>query len=294
MSRGLHFEGARPLARELELTLDLLRRARAEVLRIYATFPKVEDAPADITTQADRVSQEIILDSLHREFPSDGLCAEEHSATLERAGRERAAEGGTEPARIWVVDPIDGTRGFARKNGEFSIMIGLVHAGQVVLGAVSEPTADRVTYAVRGAGCFVRNHQGSEPIACSVTRTSGNPRTLTMSRSQGPDDQRRLQEAFGGASLLVTYSAGIKLAQVARGEADLYLGDYLTLHDWDVCAGHILVEEAGGRVTNIDGRPIRYDGSGRSLGGRGILASNGLVHPAALAVLASGKVRLSQ
>jgi hypothetical protein len=84
-----------------------------------------------------------------------------------------------------------------------------------------------------------------------------------MSRSQGEEGERQLLGALGAERAIQTYSAGIKLAQVARGEADLYLGDYLTLRDWDVAAGHVLVTEAGGRVTSVDGDPVRYDGSGR-------------------------------
>ena len=269
--------------RELELTLDAVRRAGEEILRRYASFERIEDAPADISTEADRASQELILDAIHRAFPDDGLCAEEASERFDTQA------GGAE--RFWVVDPIDGTRGFARKNGEFSVMVALVEGGEPVVGVVHEPAADRVTYAVAGAGCSVREPSGAEPRPCGVSATEGAPRVLAMSRSQGAEGERELLEALGAERAVQTYSAGIKLAQVARGEADLYLGDYLTLRDWDVAAGHVLVTEAGGRVTNVDGEAIRYDGSGASLRGRGLVASNGAVHPATLEAIAAGRVR---
>lgn len=269
--------------RELELTLDTVRRAGEEILRRYASFERIEDAPADISTAADRASQELILDAIHRAFPDDGLCAEEASE------RFATQAGGAE--RFWVVDPIDGTRGFARKNGEFSVMVALVEGGEPVVGAVHEPAADRVTYAVTRAGCSVREPSGAEPRPCGVSATEGAPRVLAMSRSQGVEGERELLEGLGAERAVQTYSAGIKLAQVARGEADLYLGDYLTLRDWDVAAGHVLVTEAGGRVTNIDGEAVRYDGSGASLQGRGLVASNGAVHPATLEAIAAGRVR---
>ena len=268
--------------RELETVLETIRRAGEEILRRYRSFERIEDAPADISTEADKASQEMILETLHREFPGDGMCAEE---TSDRFETEAAGA-----RRFWVVDPIDGTRGFARKNGEFSIMIALVEDGRAVVGAVYEPAIDRLTYAVAGGGCHVRQPSGAEPAACAVRTTEGAPVKLTMSRSQGEEGERKMLAAFGAREATQTYSAGIKLAQVARGEADLYLGDYLTLHDWDVAAGHILVEEAGGRVTNIEGDPIVYDGSGKSLKGKGIVASNGGVHASALATLAAGKV----
>lgn len=269
--------------RELDLTLTTIRRAGEEILRRYASFERIEDAPADISTAADEASQELILEALHRAFPGDGLCAEEASARFatEAAGADR----------FWVVDPIDGTRGFARKNGEFSVMIALVEGGEAVLGAVHEPAAERLTWAVAGEGCrVVRAGAGGEAVACRVSTTEGRPRVLAMSRSQGDEGERQLLDALGADRAIQTYSAGIKLAQVARGEADLYLGDYLTLRDWDVAAGHVLVTEAGGRVTSIDGDPVRYDGSGKSLRGRGIVASNGGVHEAALDAIAAGRV----
>lgn len=269
-------------ARELDLTLETIRRAGDEILRRYASFERIEDAPADVSTEADRASQELILDALHRAFPEDGLCAEEAS---ERFETEAAGA-----RRVWVVDPIDGTRGFARKNGEFSVMIALVADGEPVVGAVHEPAADRLTWAVAGEGCWVVRREGGEAVLCAVSATAGAPRVLAMSRSQGEEGERRLLEALDASRAIQTYSAGIKLAQVARSEADLYLGDYLTLRDWDVAAGHVLVTEAGGRVTNVDGEAIRYDGSGRSLRGRGIVASNGRVHAAALDAIAAGKV----
>jgi 3'(2'), 5'-bisphosphate nucleotidase len=273
--------------RELEVTLDVIRRAGEEILRRYASFERIEDAPADISTAADKASQELILDRLSREFPGDGLCAEERS--------DRFATEASGASRFWVVDPIDGTRGFARKNGEFSIMIALVEEGAPVVGAVHEPAADRLTWAVAGGGCRVVHPVGapasSEPRPAAVSATRGAPKVLAMSRSQGAEGERKLLAGLGAERAVQTYSAGIKLAQVARGEADLYLGDYLTLHDWDVAAGHVLVTEAGGRVTRIDGSPVVYDGSGSSLAGKGIVASNGGVHDAALEAIAAGRVR---
>jgi 3'(2'), 5'-bisphosphate nucleotidase len=210
------------------------------------------------------------------------MCAEEASARFatEASGAER----------FWVVDPIDGTRGFARKNGEFSVMIALVVAGEPVLGAVHEPALDRLTWAVAGEGCRTVTNGESEPRPCAVSATAGRPRVLAMSRSQGDEGERRLLAALGAERAIRTYSAGIKLAQVARGEADLYLGDYLTLRDWDVAAGHVLVTGSGGRVTDVDGGPVVYDGSGGSLRGRGLVASNGGVHEAALEAIAAGRV----
>lgn len=268
---------------ELSAALATIRLAGAEVMRLYASFEKIADAPANISTEADRNSQDIIVRQLSEAFPEDGFCGEESTATLKAAK--------SDGVRLWVIDPIDGTRGFAKKTGEFSIMIGLVQWGVVVLGVVYEPGIDRVTYAVRGQGCHWAQPFDSKPIACQVTDTSDlSNAVFSMSRSQGTEGEKQMLGVFGAKGAVQTYSAGIKLAQVARGETDVYVGDYLTMKDWDICAGHILVEEAGGRMTRNDGEPLVY-GIGDAVQGKGFIATNGKLHLPVLEVLATGAVK---
>ena len=196
------------------------------------------------------------------------------------AGTQAAATG----SRLWIVDPIDGTRGFARKVGEFSVMIGFVDQGQIAVGVVEEPAKGRLTWAVRGEGCW-RQDAGCEPIQCHVTTTSAlSAATLTQSHTHDPAKPSRRVDLLKPARVMETYSAGIKLALVARGAADLYLNTYDAVHDWDLCAGHILVTEAGGRVTKLDGAELRYGLPGALQQG-GVLASNGLLHDAAFEIM---------
>jgi 3'(2'), 5'-bisphosphate nucleotidase len=108
--------------------------------------------------------------------------------------------------------------------------------------------------------------------------------TVTQSHSRNPSQPSPQLQAIHPARVIETYSAGIKLAQVARGEADLYLNTYDSCYDWDICAGQLLVEEAGGRVTNLLGQAPRY-GLPNSLQPNGLLASNGVLHESALAAL---------
>ena len=211
---------------ELQAALDAARRAGAIILDAYERFEAVPDARADISTDADRRSQEAILACLRERFPADALCAEEQTPTLAAAPRAGA--------RLWIVDPIDGTRGFAKKNGEFSVMVAFVQDGEIGVGVVLEPALRRQTWAVRE-----------------------------------------------------TYSAGLKLALVARGEVDLYVNTYAAFHDWDICAGHILVTEAGGRVTGLRGEELRYGTEG-AWQRHGLLATNGLLHDASLEGLQKG------
>jgi 3'(2'), 5'-bisphosphate nucleotidase len=264
--------------RELEVASAAARLAGDYLQKEYASFQVIPNAPANISTAADRQSQEIILKHLHTTFPEDALCAEEETPAL--AG---VASTGR---RLWIVDPIDGTRGFAQKNGEFAVMIALVLDGVIAVGVVLEPASGRLTYASRGAGCW-RRDSVQEPIPCRVTQTRDlSQATFVQSRSRIPGKRSRAVLALEPARVLETYSAGIKLALVARGEADLYLNSYDAFHDWDICAGHILVTEAGGKVTGAHGEELHY-GSPGAWQQHGLLASNGLVHDAALAKLKS-------
>jgi 3'(2'), 5'-bisphosphate nucleotidase len=110
--------------------------------------------------------------------------------------------------------------------------------------------------------------------------------TLTQSRSRTPGKKSRWVEALQPARVIESYSAGIKLALVARGEADVYLNTYDAFHDWDIAAGHLLVTEAGGKVTGTGGEELRYGLEG-AWQKHGLLATNGKVHEAALAKIRS-------
>jgi 3'(2'), 5'-bisphosphate nucleotidase len=263
--------------KELQVALDAAHQAGRLILEHYAAFEVIPDAPADISTDTDRASQGTILKAIHQAFPADALCAEE--ATPEFASHPRLG------ARQWVVDPIDGTRGFARKNGEFSVMIGLVQEGRILVGVVLEPALKRLTYASLGNGCWRVDGDHGKPERCKVTTVSElSAATITQSHSRKGKPPSKEIQALAPSRVIETYSAGIKLAQVARGEADIYLNTYDACHDWDICAGQLLVEEAGGRVTNLLGAAPRY-GLEAAIQDHGLLASNGSLHKAALAAL---------
>jgi 3'(2'), 5'-bisphosphate nucleotidase len=265
--------------RELAAALEACQLCLPRVLDEYSRFQPIADAAADIKLTIDRETQDTLLHHLDAAFPQDTFRAEEDTPTL-----ARIQGGPRNPDRVWVLDPIDGTRGFAMKNGEFAVMVALLERHQVVVGVVSEPNRERVTYAVRGGGCWQRN--GARAAArCQVGRAAApKDATLVVSRPSNPAKRSRFVDALSPARIIQTYSAGIKMALVACGEADLYLNWYPNVHDWDVCSGHILVEEAGGKVTSRVGEPVVYDRPGAER--NGLLASNGVIHEAALAALA--------
>ncbi|HEY1379375.1 MAG TPA: inositol monophosphatase family protein [Gemmataceae bacterium] len=260
--------------RELAAGRSAADAAAAVILDLYARFEAIADAPASITTAADRESQEVILKSLRAAFPGDAFRAEEATPTL--------AELPHDGPRLWVIDPIDGTRGFARKNGEFSVMVALVESGEPVVGVVLEPATGVCTYATSGGGCW-RCDRGGRPVAVRVTATAALAgATLVQSHTNPARGPTPPVQRLKPGAVVETYSAGIKLARVARAEADLYVSTYDVMNDWDLAAGHVLVTEAGGRATTLDGRPLTYGADNPAHAG-GLLASNGLLHDAAVA-----------
>jgi 3'(2'), 5'-bisphosphate nucleotidase len=264
--------------RELQTALDAAHRAGSLIRRDYEAFVPIPNAPASITTETDRNAQETILQCLHTAFPDDALCAEEATETLKAARRTGS--------RIWIVDPIDGTRGFAMKNGEFSVMIGLVEHGELAVGVVLEPVSNRITYAAREGGCWVRTGAGA-PIRCRVSAVADlDASALVQSHSKSPNEPSGPVRAIRPARVIEVYSAGVKLALVARGEAELYVNTYANFSDWDICAGHLLVTEAGGLATTLLGKLIRYCAPDHSQRG-GLLATNGHVHDEAVRRLAT-------
>jgi 3'(2'), 5'-bisphosphate nucleotidase len=262
----------------LQTALEAVRLAGTYLTKAYAEFHAIPNAPASITTEADRQSQEIILQHILSQFPGDALCAEEATSSV----RDRTATGD----RLWIVDPIDGTRGFAMKNGEFSVMVGFVDHGEIGVGVVGQPATTRLTYAVKGAGCWRLDGGQAEPQACRVTDVGLLAQaTLSQSRARNPQQKSPQLLALQPARVLESYSAGIKLALVARGEADIYLNTYDAFHDWDICAGHILVTEAGGQVSGIRGETLRY-GLPDAWQRHGLLASNGKLQQEAIRKMA--------
>ena len=261
-----------PFDREYAVAIAAAREAGEFARDEYQKFVPVPDAPASISTHVDHGCQEIILKRLRQEFPDDALVGEESTPTLTAPGGGAGTSG-----RTWVVDPIDGTRGLAMKNGEFSVMIGLTVGDVPVVGVVLEPVLDRLTAAAQGHGCWA-SVGDAEPVRCRVSVVADpSAGVLVQSWTKPGKPPKPVVAAIGPARVVETYSAGIKLAMVARGEVDYYVNDYRGFHDWDICAGHVLVEEAGGTVSQFSGEPIRY---GRADVGerRGMVGSNGFTH----------------
>ncbi len=213
--------------------------------------------PNDPTTAYDRAAEDAIVRVLTAEHPDDGLVKE-----------ESAASGGTS-GRCWIIDPLDGTNNFLAGIPHFAVSIALGDGGEIVLGCVYDPIRDETFTAVRGEGAYVNG----ERIGVS-TRDRLDGAVLGAGLSSHPGRRAemvdQLPPLLARAGVLRTLgSASLDLAYVAAGRFDAIW--YLSLHSWDVAAGGLLVEEAGGRVTDLRGAPL-----GEPLAG--VVASNGRLH----------------
>jgi 3'(2'), 5'-bisphosphate nucleotidase len=229
--------------------LALSRSAGERILEIYETDfgveQKTDNSPL---TQADLASHHTIVDGLEQLTPEVPVLSEE-SREIPFATRATWQE-------YWLVDPLDGTREFVKRNGEFTVNIALIQDGQVALGVIFTPVSSDLYYASRGAGSFhVRGDEAARRIRCRAP--SAENLTIAGSRSHPGE---RLQGFLGrlGEHQLISMGSSLKFCLVAEGRADLYarLGP---TSEWDSAAAQCVVEEAGGQVTDTSMRPLRYN-----------------------------------
>ncbi len=235
----------------LELARRAARRAGAAILEVYeaagepAVRRKADHSPV---TRADEVAEKLILETLAEGAPAIPVIAEE---TCDREGVP-----GTTPPRCWLVDPLDGTKEFLRRNGEFTVNIALLEGDRPVLGVVQVPTLG-LTFAGAGPGTATRQ-QGSappEPIAARPVPRRG----AVVVHSRSHEHEAKLAEFLATLDAPVPRVAGsgVKFCLIAAGEADLYPRFGPTM-EWDTAAGQAVLEAAGGSVTTWEGTPLRY------------------------------------
>ena len=267
------------LSHELEAALAIARKASALVMAVYETPFAVEmKGPNDPVTRADREANELICTALAAAFPGDAILAEE---SLPETVEEIAAQVLRD--RVWYVDPLDGTREFVDRNGEFSVMIGLAIRGRAKLGVVVLPTTGEALAGIVAGEAFREDASGTRsPLAVSTVR---DPRQATMmiSRSHRPKIVDPVATELGIKKLIPCGSVGVKVAKIATRQADLYIHGGHGVKRWDVCAPEAVLAAAGGRFTDIEGDPIEYRTSDLALD-NGLVATNGALHDVVLAV----------
>ena len=235
----------RAVAADLELAWSAVTAAGEAVMRWFGGALEVTfKEPGQPLTEADLEADRILRERLLSGSPEYGWLSEETADRPDRLARDR----------VWIVDPIDGTRSFIGGRPEFAISVGLAERGRAILGIVSNPASGEIFWALEGGGAYRRGRGGAE-TRLRVQADAG-PRSLLASRSElaaGEFDPFR-----DSWQVLPLGSTAYKLARVAAGDGSAFVSRG-PKSEWDVCAGALLVQEAGGVVTDLDGRPIGYN-----------------------------------
>ena len=210
----------------------------------FETKIKNDQSPV---TEADIVAEKIILEGLSQLTPNLPVVAEEQVADGEIPILSSPY--------YWLVDPLDGTKEFVRRNDEFTVNIALVRTNFPILGVVCAPALKSSYWGAAGHGSFCRENGNIVPIAVNVPTDDGV--SIISSRHHG--NNRELQDFLATFNVVQTLEAGssLKFCMVAKGDADLYPRFGPTC-EWDTAAGHAILDAAGGQVTNVDGSPFLY------------------------------------
>lgn len=230
--------------------IDLAREAGRAIIEVYAQVEPAVEYKRDNSplTQADLASHQIIVEGLARLAPEWPVLSEE--------SRETPFDRRREWQCFWLVDPLDGTKEFLRRNGEFTVNIALIKEGAPILGVVYAPAIDRLYYAACGLGAFKVEGGAVSPIH-TAPLPSGTIRVV-MSRSHGSGEEN-LDPFTGGAQCeFVSMGSSLKFCLVAEGSADVYPRTGPTM-EWDTAAAQCVVEEAGGTVTDLEGNAMVYN-----------------------------------
>jgi 3'(2'), 5'-bisphosphate nucleotidase len=230
-----------------EALLPIVAEAGAAIMAVYegrfAVQNKLDDSPL---TLADLESQRVISEGLKRLWPDIPLLSEE-AAQAQWSVRRNWRE-------LWVVDPLDGTREFVKRNGEFTINIALVVDHEPVLGVVAAPAQGLLYWGAAGVGAF--RHRGSQRESIRVAPAAAPVRVVGSRSHMSPQTAAYLSGL--GPHELTGVGSSLKFCLIAQGDADLY-PRFGPTSEWDTAAGQAVLEAAGGQVTLLDGHRMRYN-----------------------------------
>jgi len=233
----------------IEPVVALAAQAGEAILEVYATdFDVQSKDDTSPLTQADLASHICIMKGLELLTPGMPIISEE-------SGLPEFAER-SEWGRYWLIDPLDGTREFVNRNGEFTVNIALIDAGRPLLGVVHVPVQDKTYIGCEGHGAQLRT-AGSDATSIHVAARSSSPVRIVGSRSHRGSSLDAFLARLGESDM-VPMGSSLKFCTVAEGKADVYprLGP---TSEWDTAAAQAVVEQAGGTVLRLDGNPLSYN-----------------------------------
>jgi 3'(2'), 5'-bisphosphate nucleotidase len=236
------------LSREIEIASTLARKAGEVIMNIYQEdFAVMYKDSNDPVTQADQQANAIIAEGLLTLFPQDTIVAEESPlpSTSLTTGR------------VWYVDPLDGTKEFIARNGEFSIMIGLTIDARTKLGVVYWPTRDHLYVGLTDEAAWIERNGIRQKLSALESKRPPNI-SLVSSRSHRSPILSTIQQSLHIHNEQHMGSVGLKIAHITQGGADVYIEPSPFTKAWDACAPEAILRGAGGCFTDIHGKPIQY------------------------------------
>jgi len=264
------------LERELEVARAAARDAGAAIMRFYGNADVAVQSKPDLSpvTAADEAANVCLTEKIRAAFPEDAFLSEESPDDESRLGNRR----------VWIVDPLDGTRDFLAQTGDFCVLVGLTIDGAPVLGVAYQPVKDALYFARKGHGAFVEVDGATRPLGASRAQLPSEVR-VGISRLNPDEGLGKCLAAAGLAARAVQMGASAKHMALARGEIDAVMNLSAAEMEWDTCAPEVILTEAGCTVSDGDGKPFRYNQ--RDLfRRRGSVASNGKCHSLMLRVMA--------
>lgn len=232
-----------------EGVIALAHEAAARILEVYETRFEVERKDdSSPLTEADLASHHCIVDGLSKLTPQIPVLSEESAHQVPLAVRR-------EWTTLWLVDPLDGTREFVKRNGEFTVNIALIDNGVSVFGVIQQPVTGTLWHGVAGRGAWRRD--GGCEVAITTTQSPPSPLRVAASRSHRDARTQAFLERMGQVEPLAQGSS-LKFCRIAEGALDVY-PRFGPTSEWDTAAAQAIVEGAGGVVVDPQGRPFRYN-----------------------------------
>ncbi|MBT5016361.1 3'(2'),5'-bisphosphate nucleotidase CysQ [Candidatus Peregrinibacteria bacterium] len=231
----------------LDEIIPVVRQAGEEIMKIYDEDHGIQEKKdRSPVTKADLLANEMICNHLEKYgYP---ILSEESKDDHSRLTAKK----------VWVVDPLDGTMDFIQKTDEFSIMVGLLEDNVPVLGIVYQPAQDKLYYGIKDQGSYLVEGDKETKLQVSNITNLSEARAI-ISRNHLSDETLAILNKVGISQMVKCGSNGIKIGKIAAGEADFFVNPTDRMGEWDSCALEIILKEAGGEITGVNGVPLVYN-----------------------------------
>ncbi len=235
------------LRKELDVCKEISVTAGKEIVKIYDHIIEIEyKSDNSPLTLADKRSNEIILNELLNKFSKYAILTEECDDDKSRLNNEWC----------WIIDPLDGTKEFIRKNGEFTVNISLCFKGHIVLGVIYSPVTEELFFAAKNSGAYFEKNNKAKKIF--VSDRTDNLRLVKSRSHSGNEMEEFISKNKDKISEVKASGSSIKGCLIAKGDAEVYYR-FKPLSEWDIAAMHCIVEEAGGIMRQLDDTEIIYN-----------------------------------